>query len=202
MKKIILLLFIPLMINSAQPDLSAGMGISFVTAPDFRDYINYNFGQGNELSTFNSVVEFFAEAAFPVSPDLDLGVEYALNIFSYNTPLFGTGIYEISYNQHMPSALLYYVIKGEGYKLKFGGGGGFRYISLNEKIIKSASYSATGFGLLLRAQGLTLLSKNLFAYIGGDVRLDFPSEIERDNTDNIKLNSLAFGVKLGVSYLF
>ena len=139
---------------------------------------------------------------FPVNDNWDLGVEYAVNIFSYNTPIFGTGIYEISYNQHMPSALIYYVVKGEGYKIKLGGGAGYRYISLSEKIIETVSYSSSGFGMLLRAQGLTLLSGNLYAYIGGDMRLDFPAEIVREQTDNIKLNSLAFGVKLGVSYLF
>ncbi len=202
MKKLLLIILLPLTINFAQLDVSAGMGISFVSAPDLRDYINYNFGQGNQLATFNSVVEFFGETDIPLNNNWDLGIEYAVNIFSYNTPIFGTGIYEISYNQHMPSAVLYYVIKGEGYKIKFGGGAGFRYVSLEEKIIKSVSYSTTGFGMLLRAKGLTLLSGNLYAYIGGDMRLDFPAEITRDKTDNIKLNSIAFGVKLGVSYLF
>ncbi len=202
MKKILMLFILPLTVNFSQPDFSVGMGISFVTAPDLRDYINYNFGQGNQLSTFNSVVEFFAETDYPLNGNLEMGIEYAVNIFSYNTPIFGTGIYEISYNQHMPSALIYYVVKGKGYKVKIGGGAGFRYVSLKEKIIESVSYSTSGFGLLLRAQGLTLLSGNLFAYIGGDIRLDFPAEIVREQTDNIKLNSLAFGVKLGVSYLF
>ncbi len=202
MKKLLILLIFPVITNFAQPDFSAGMGISFVTAPDLRDYINYNFGQGNQLATFNSVVEFFGEVDFPVNDNWDLGVEYAVNIFSYNTPIFGTGIYEISYNQHMPSALIYYVVKGEGYKIKLGGGAGYRYVALDEKIIETVSYSSSGFGMLLRAQGLTLLSGNLYAYIGGDMRLDFPAEIVREQTDNIKLNSLAFGVKLGVSYLF
>ncbi len=197
---IIVLFVIPVLLN-AQTDISVGMGVNFENASNLRDYVNFDILGTDKLSTFNSSVEFFSEVAFPFAKNLQLGFEYAMSIYSVNAAL-GASLYELSYNHHKPTAILYYLIQGEGYKLKFGGGIGFRYITLDEKIIKTTSYSTTGFGFLLRAEAHTLLSKNLFALIAGDFRTDLPSDISKPDGKKIGLKSIGFGVKLGLSYNF
>jgi len=202
MKKTIFIIFFlfPIFLYS-QSEVSIGMGVNFENSSSLRDYVNFDIVGSDQLSTFNSSVEFFGDFMFPLNQNLQLGLEYALSIFSVNTSL-GVSLYELSYNHHKPSVILYYVLKGEGYKLKFGGGVGYRYITLDEKIISTTSYTTSGFGLLLRAEAHTLLSNNLFALISGDFRADLPSEISKSDEKSIDLKSIAFGVKLGLSYNF
>ena len=42
------------------------------------------------------------------------------------------GRYELSYSVLMPTIINYYVIDGQGYNFKFGGGLGLRFASINE----------------------------------------------------------------------
>ena len=107
--------------------------------------------------------------------------------------------------------MAYYVIPGQGYKIKIGGGLGPRFSSLEEKYPSySETYTSTGFGILAKADGSTTLGGNLYAYIGGDLRLDINGSLKRNgenfknkiNNENVNLNSISAGLKLGVVYLF
>jgi len=213
MKKLFLLIFIfPCITIIAQFDLSLSMGLDFKTAPSFRDYVNSNFAPpNNQLSSFSSSVSFSGEVGYHYSSNMQCGIEYSLLLDSYNTPIGSGGKYEISYSSHRPSIILYYVISGQGYKFKFGGGLGLRFISLTEDIFVQTNYTSTGVGILLKADGNTLISENLFALIGVDVRYDLPGEIASENNSKIvnfangeivNLNALSVGIKLGVSYNF
>lgn len=211
MKKIILIVAI-LFSSSlhAQVDVSGGMGISFVNNASLTDYLNIYFPSGTELGSFNSSIEFFIEGDYSVSPDFQVGIEYAYQIFSHNAVYGGGGNYDLSYGHHKPSVLAYYLISGEGYKFKFGGGIGFRYASVEEKILSATTYTTSGFGALLRAQGNTLLGGDVYVNIGVDLRYDLTGEPKNgdqyivDNTinENINLNSLSVGVRVGISYFF
>lgn len=213
MMKNLVKLFVVMMLAatvSAQVDVSAGMGINFINSSSLKDYVNANFQGTEKMNSFNTGVEFFAEADYTLSPSFQMGVEYAMEIFSYNSDFSGgLANYDISYTHHKPSVLAYYVLPGEGYKFKFGGGVGLRYVSVDEEIFQTRNYSSTGFGLLLRAQGHTALGGNFYANIGADMRLDMPGEPENDGTPlgqntggDVNLNSFSVGVKLGVSYFF
>jgi hypothetical protein len=198
----------------AQFEVSGGMGISFLNSPSFRDYLNVSYiPSGEQLSSFNSAVEFFGEVDYSISQDFQLGIEYAYQIYSFSINSSKAGFYEVSYQHHKPTLVAYYVIPGEGYKFKFGGGIGFRYLTLDEQVSNSpqpVNYTTSGLGFLLKIQGHTKLSGNLYANIGADMRYDMPGEPESsgkkifDNSinENVNLNSLSFGVKLGVSYFF
>lgn len=207
------LVFIALMLSSsllfAQVDVSAGMGINFLSQSSVNDYINAGWGSasGNKEGTFVSSVEFFGEAVYTITPSFQLGVEYAQSIYSYTTNYGGK--YDFSYNLHKPSVVAYYVIPGKGYKFRFGGGLGARIGDVKETIQLERSYSASGWGLLARIEGNTSLGGNVYAYIAGDMRYDLPGDIkDGDNYlgeitgETVNLNQLAFGVKLGVSYFF
>ncbi len=212
MKKILFLITLLLFSSStyAQFDFAGGMGISFVNNSSLRDYLQINFPSGSKLSTFNSSVEFFIEGDYSVTTSFQLGLEYAYQIYSYTASFSGTYVYDISYGHHKPSVLAYYVISGNGYKFKFGGGAGLRIISLDEKIMNTVNYSTSRFGVLLKAQGHTLLGGNFYANIGVDLRYDLPGEpkngsnyiVDNSINQNVNINSLSFGIKLGISYFF
>lgn len=207
MKKIILAVLMFSSLVYSQVDISGGMGINFVSSPSLKDYINGNYNQGGEkLNAFSSSVEFFGEITYSISPSFELGIDYALSIYSYNSSTGNSGLYEIDYTLQKPSIVAYYVIPGEGYKFKFGGGAGIRMIDLDEQIIIEQNYTSTGFGFLARAEGHTKLGGNVYAYVGTDLRYDLPGKPENENgklaensSYDVNLNTFSWGIKLGVS---
>jgi hypothetical protein len=213
MKKIFfaILFCLPLLSIKAQWDFSAAMGLDMKYAPSYRDYINYAFAPaGNELSSFSTAIDFSGEVGYLISPTFQAAIEYDIQFDSYNTSVGVAGLYEISYIAHRPSILGYYILGGEGYKFKFGGGVGYRYVSLDEKIISTTNYTASGIGFVAKAEGNTRLGENLFALIGVNLRYDLPGElssggqkiINPGNSENVNMNSLCVGIKLGITYSF
>ena len=206
MKKFITVVFIIILSLQvkAQVDLMGGMGISFQSTPSLNDYLNNIATGSDKLSDFTSAVTFSFEADYAINPAFDMGIEYEAKIYSYNTSFSGLGNYDFSYLAHSPSVLGYYVLQGPGYKFKFGGGVGCWVISIEEKLpIETINYTATGFGLLLKAQAHTLLGGDFYAFIGGDVRYDIIGEAKNGNLvlgSDTNFNTLSVGVKLGVSY--
>jgi hypothetical protein len=204
--------FLSAIIVTAQVDVTAGMGIAFVNNSSLSDYINANFPSDKDLGTFNSSFDLSLEADYTISENFEMGIEYVYNIFAYTTTIFGgAGVYDLSYKHHKPSLLAYYIIPGSGYKFKFGGGVGFRYVDFDEKIIQQVNYSTSGIGFLLRAQGLTTLGGNFYANLGGTFRYDLPGEPATSNGNEIKdqfdggsvnINSIVFSVNIGVTYSF
>jgi len=206
MKKILIVIFISILALTvnAQVDLMGGMGISFQSTPSLKDYLDNVYPNGEKVSDYSSTVTFFFESDYEINPTFDLGVEYEAKIYSYNTTLGGFDTYDFSYLAHSPSVLAYYILQGAGYKFKFGGGLGYRVISIDEKLpIETRTYTATGFGLLLKLQAHTLLGGNFYALIEGDVRYDIIGEAKNGDilmNDGTDFNTLGAGVKLGISY--
>jgi len=213
MKKLLALILISSsIILNAQVEITGGMGVAFVNNSSLKDYINSNFPSEKELGTFNSSFDLSLEADYPISENFQMGIEYVYNIYAYTTTIFGgVGVYDISYNHHKPSILAYYVLPGVGYKFKIGGGIGYRMVDLDEKIYQPVNYTASGFGLLLRAQGLTTLGGNFYANLGGSIRYDMPGDVSASNPNdsghsmedfNVNINSIVFSVNIGVTYIF
>lgn len=217
LKKVISLLLIVFSSSSLfsqQNQLRVDMGIDFINTPSLIDYINQsNFASdGSQLPTFNTAVNFSGEYGRLLSENFQLSFELAYLIYSYNASNIN-GRYDISYGLIMPSALAFYVLSGNGYNFKFGGGAGIRFLSVDETLpasIGSDNYTSTGFGAILRAEGNTLLSGNLYANIITDIRYDFNGEPKGNQgnlhnnvlDENVNFNSLSVGIKLGVSYFF
>ncbi|MFA7229411.1 MAG: hypothetical protein WC061_10280 [Melioribacteraceae bacterium] len=212
MKKIFVLLF--LLIGTpaifAQWDLSLSMGLDFKYSSSFRDYINSSFAApNNQIPSFKSAISFSGEADYKLSESFAVGIEYDLQIDSYNSTYATGGYYEISYYLHRPSLLAYYIIPGAGYQFKFGGGIGPRFISLTEKINSAADYSAAGTGLILKAEGNTMLGKNFYALIGANFRYDRTGDVSssnnvivnRVNGEKLNLSTISFGIYLGVTFI-
>ncbi|KAF0152959.1 MAG: hypothetical protein FD143_636 [Ignavibacteria bacterium] len=192
----------------AQWDFSASMGLDFKSMPNFRDYVNVNFASANnQISSFKSAVAFSTELDYKVAKNFAVGFEYNLQLDSY---LGSLSNYEISYGLHRPSLMAYYLIPGAGYQFKLGGGLGYRYALLREKIITRTDYVSSGIGLLLKAEGNTLLANNFYALIGGNLRYDNTGElangsqniINKSNGEKLNLNSISVGIYLGVTFTF
>jgi hypothetical protein len=211
MKKYFLLLLLITSNIQAQWNISASMGLDFKSSSSFRDYVNTNFSlNGQQVSSFKSTVAFNLEMDYLLTKAFALGIEYNVQIDSYSSPFGAAGIYEIAYNLHRPSMLAYYIISGEGYQFKFGGGLGYRIAALSEKRISNTDYSASGFGVLLKAEGNTMLAKNFYALIGGSFRYDSIGEVANGSQkiinpstqEALNLNSISFGVYLGITITF
>jgi len=210
MKKITYLLLLFLIIPGyAQIKISAGMGIDLVHTSSLEDYINRNFyDPKNEIKTFNKSLSLFGEVDYSVSEKYQLGIELNYSYFLYNSSKFNS--YELVYSVYKPTLILYYVLPGNGYEIKFGAGLGYRYLSLKERIYSTDKYNSSGIGILTKAVGNTALGDNFYGYISVDMRYDYLGEpdgksgkIKNNSTkETLNLNKLSFGIKLGVSYFF
>jgi hypothetical protein len=198
-------ILINIVINSAifgQFDLGAGMGLNFFSAPDLKDYINSNFSSSNEMGSFNTSADFFIEFGYGLNENYQLGFEYTFNIYSFNST-FASGTYDLQLNQHKPSILGYYLIKGVGYKFKVGGGVGLRIAQVDEELYgTTVEYTTSGFGVMVKAQGDTKLGGNFYALIAGELRYDLPGDIETLSGGKFNVNSLGIALKLGTVYYF
>lgn len=195
--------------NFAQIDFRASMGLNFVSAPSVRDYINGNYAPSNEqIGTFNSAVEFGGEVGYEFE-NYQLGFEVAYEMSSFTYPYFGNK-YEFDYGTLFTSLSGYYLIKGEGYKFKFGGGAGPTFYSVDETLPLSTiaqNYSSTGYSLFVRSDAQTKIGTNTFAYIGLDFRYANLGEPKNNSqsinpTSPLSISSVTFGIKLGVVYSF
>jgi hypothetical protein len=213
MKKLLPLILMILWYDSIFPqlELRAGMGIDFASMPSLQDYINQIVGT-DLLGSLNSSIVFSGEADYLLNENYSIGIDAGYLINSY-TSIYDLGKFEFSYNILSPSIMNYYVIRGLGYHFKFGGGLGPRFVSADQMLPGTGvteRYNSTGFGVILRADGNTLLGGNVYANIGADIKYDFNGEPKHNgknlvNTiipEDVSMNSLSFGLRLGVSYLF
>ena len=179
-------------ISSAQTELKATMGINFISIPSVQDYINQSYPLGAEVGTFSSAVIFSLEAGQFLSDNFVLGLEIPYQLFSYNSNV-GSGQYDLTYNSILPSVMAYYALVGNGYNFKIGGGAGPRFVSVNESQKWNGSevdFSSTGFGVVVRLEGNTILGENVYANIGLDVRYDVNGEPSASDGNTITNNVL------------
>lgn len=214
MKKytVVSILLFCLNIFAQDNEIGVTMGIDFVSTPSFKDYINQNYAVGEEMNDFNSAVQFTVKYGRFINPNFMIAAEIGYQIYSYNN-FADLGQYDISANNIFPTALAYYVIAGDGYNFKLGGGAGLRLLYFTEKLpgdVVSTDYTATGVGFLLRAEGTTRIDGNVHAHIGGDIKYDVAGKPESSGTstssnrlfEQVEFNSLIVGIRLGISYYF
>jgi len=211
--KIILFLILCSAGAYAQYSVRAGMGISFLDAPSLIDYININFAPANQqLASFTTAINFNGEFDYSINETYQAGVDFNYFLNSYNFSSIN-GIYKMDYNILMPTLVNYYVISGAGYSFKFGGGIGPRFVSVSEQLPGTPSatnYTSTGFGFLARADGNTLLSKDLFANIGVDFKYDINGKpanggkylYNSATSENVNFNMFSVVIRLGLTYIF
>lgn len=189
-----------------QNEIRGSMGIDFVSIPSLKDYLDKL--PYEELNDLNSAINFSGSYGRMISETFQLQAEFSYLLYSFTSSDI-TGQYDLTYSILMPSLISYYVLTGAGYNFKFGGGVGVRFLTAEESLPGTGSkdkYNSTGYGFILRAEGNTAISQNVFAHIGADARYDFigkPDETAGINSiGNVDFSSLSFGVRLGISYQF
>jgi hypothetical protein len=207
------LVFIFTSIMFPQTEVRGSMGIDFISSPSLSDYINQKYAPPyDQLKSFTSAVVFSVEGDMFIKENYQVGLElsYLLNSFTYNSDL-GLGSYDLTYKIIMPAIVNYYVIQGTGYEFKFGGGIGIPFVIVDEKIwgtVSSNKYNSTGLGIILRADGNTVLSGNVYANIGADLKYGFNGKPKNGNqyivneasNENVNFNSFSVGIHLGITY--
>lgn len=195
--------------------VGGGMGVSTVSAGDVVDYMNTLVAPSERIDEFGTAVEFFISPELQLNSSWGIKAEYSYLLKSYNvTGGGGLGTYEFTYDVHMPTLVLQYLIIREGYLFKFGAGVGFHLASFSERYpssIDELKFTAQGLGGKLEAAGHTSLGDNLYGMIAGDLRLDFLGGLESESgqklrsrvgQDEVSLDFFSVGIKFGLVYYF
>ncbi len=192
--------------------ISAGMGVDEVAATHIVNYVNTTAVAGQTADQFATAVDFFGAAEIPLGEEYGLKAEYTYLFKSYTFVSVYGGTNEVFYALQMPSLIGQYVITGEGYFVKFGGGFGYHFGSMEEKRSLYATTStskATGPGFVLEAAGQTAFDEHLFGYIGGDLRWEFLGTLKDAQGAAVSslgqtatLNLFSAGLKFGLIYYF
>ena len=196
-------------------DLTAGLGIAVQSAPWIANYINALTQPtlDQRVDQFNSVAEFYVVPELQVSKEWSAGVEYSLLIKSYTiNGSSGFSRTDISYQVQMPSVLVHYLVFGEGYRLKLGGGIGYHFVRFDQtfsSIGTGETLKSSGLGFKLDATGNTKFDETFYGSIGIDLRWDFLGTLSREATvpqtarsgpDLPKMSFFNAGVKFGVTF--
>jgi len=194
--------------------ISAGLGIGAHNAVAITDYINaiVQPPPDQRLDDFGSAIEFFVTPEMQVADQWSVALEYSLLVKSHSPGSIGAGGSEINYYIHMPTAIVHYLIPGEGYWLKLGGGIGYHYAVLDQRLFGSSqqtSFTASGGGLKIEAVGNTRFDESFYASIGVDLRWGFGGAFNNSSQGDAsygpttaRLEFFNIGLKLGVAFLF
>ncbi|MEK6756492.1 MAG: hypothetical protein AABZ02_10115 [Bacteroidota bacterium] len=196
-------------------DITLGMGVGAHSAPSIVDYINAVAQPRAEqrLDEFTSAVEFFVVPELQLADEWSAGIEYSLLLKSYSLDdRSGYLRSDISYQVHMPTVLVQYLLFGEGYRLKVGGGVGYHLVRFNQNFYAYGSeetFRAEGLGVKLSAIGNTQFDETFYGSIGIDLRWDFLGTLKRgDGSEAIdritkavpKMNFFTLGLKFGIMF--
>lgn len=198
--------------TSGGVEVTAGMGVCAINAPDVTDWINNTTGGSERVQSFTTAVEFFGAAGARISDVWRLKAEYGYVLTSYNrTAQLGPA--EFFVWMHLPSVLLEYVFADEGlYLLKAGIGAGYHFGGVEERYaFLDIRYTAQGIGIVAELEGNTALSDHLFAYLGVSARWEALDELQDPNggtaggaayTPAPTMQMFGLGARLGMSYYF
>ncbi len=192
-----------------------GMGINIVRAADLVDYINTTAMFSQRVADWGTAVNFFGGAEMSINENWGVKIDYSYLFNSYAFIGTNNGTYELFYSVQAPSLLVQRVIKGNGFFIKFGAGGGPRFGYLQQKFSQygtQTEYHARGLGVKCELVGQTAFDEHFFGYIGGGLNGEFIGELKNNSSSksldpsalsrNVTLNYFAAGLHLGVTYYF
>lgn len=195
--------------------ISAGMGVSANSAPSIVDYVNAvaqpPFDQ--RADEFSASTEFFVVPEYQISDEWSIAVDYSYHLKSYGfDSQSGAGRMEFTHSVHMPMVVVHYLIPGQGYWLKVGGGVGYHVGSFTESFLgvgQETTLRATGFGTKLEAVGNTVFDDHFYGSIGLDLRWVFGSTFKTPSGQTKsylnftpQMSFFSVGLKFGVMVLF
>jgi hypothetical protein len=192
--------------------ISAGLGVTVINATDIVDFVNAQLQGYSRQDDFATAAEFFGDVEFQVNECWSAKLEYAYLLKSYNVPSPYGQDFVYSYNIHMPTAIVHYIVSGTGYIVQFGGGLGYHIARFTEDITStSQSYHSSGLGVKLEIEANTAFDEHLFGYVGGDIRDDIMARFKDDagnpltilgSGSTVSMSFFSLGLKFGLSYFF
>lgn len=195
-------------------DFTLGLGVDMHSAPSLVNYIN-SVAQptpDQKVNRYETAGEFYAVPEFQVSDEWSVGIEYSLFTKSYSiNSRSGFSRYDLSYQIHMPGVLVHYLVLGEGFRLKLGGGVGYHFVKFDESfsgIGSLGTLKGDGPAFKLDAIGNTKFDETFYGSIGVDLRWDFLGTMKR-NGAAAQASTLATppsmtffnaGIKFGITF--
>ena len=188
--------------------LSAGMGISALSAPSTVDYIN----GASQAASADKVSEFFSVTEFTLTPEVRIaerwsaGIDYMFRIKSASVR-GGGGQSQFELSSHHLGLVAHYLIEGESYLVRLGGGGALVVGRFSQALFGNpvfSDFSARGGSIKIEAVGDTKFDDHLYGTIGVDMRWVFGetyhdgSREVRVGTNKAGISSFALGLKLGI----
>jgi hypothetical protein len=186
--------------------ITAGLGVSAHSDPSLINYLNTltSPSPDQRLSDFSSASEFFITPEVQMSNEWAVALEYSYLLKSYN--IVGGYQWDFSYSVQMPTLLVHYLVAGDGYWLKFGGGPGLAFGSLTEQFVEtgaSENSKASGPALKVEAVGNTKFDEHFWGSIGVDLRWVHAGSFKggiQSSAPTPKLDFFSAGVKFGVTF--
>jgi hypothetical protein len=186
--------------------ITGGLGVGAHSDPTITNYVNALTlpTPDQKLSDFTSASEFFVTPEFQVSEEWSVGLEYSYLVKSYN--VIGSYQWDFSYSAQMSTLLVHYLIPGDGYWLKFGGGVGYAFGDLSEQFVQTGAgerSKASGPAFKLEAVGNTKFDEHFFGSIGVDLRWVYAGSFKGGIVSTApapKLDFFSAGVKFGVTF--
>ncbi len=186
--------------------ITAGLGVSAHWDPTILDYINALTipSPDQKLAGFATASEFFITPEVQVSDDWSVGLEYSYFLKSYNV----SGFYQwnFSYTAQLPTLLVHYLVPGEGYWLKFGGGPGYAFGNLSSEFLQTGSTeraTTNGPSFKIEAVGNTEFDEHFWGSIGVDLRWVYAGSFKVATVGSAPVPTLDFfdaGIKFGVTF--
>jgi hypothetical protein len=171
--------------------ITLGLGVGEQSAPALVNYISAVARPriDERLDEFNTVVKFSIYPELQVADEWSVGLEYGLLLKSYSlTDRSGLLRTDISYQVHMPTVLVQYLVSGEGYRLKAGGGIGYHIARFTQGFPTygtEESFHTGGPGVKLGAVGNTRFDETFYGSIGVDLQWDFLGALKRGDGSEV-----------------
>lgn len=192
--------------------VSAGMGISALSGPSVVDYINSasQAVSSEKVSEFVSATEFSFTPEVRVTEHWSVGVDYMFRIKSLAVRGSG-GQSQFEVSSHHVGFVVHYLIEGEGYLVRLGGGGAMASGSFSQALFGNpvfSDFSARGGSMKVEAVGDTKFDDHLYGTIGADMRWVFGQSYHNGSREvkvgtlKAGLSSFALGLKLGILVRF
>lgn len=194
-----------------------GMGISYSDNKSLNNFIayelpNYNtIPPGQELSDFNTGIEFFGSVERQLLSNFSLKADYSYFLKSNNL----TGYYpnsDFTYYNHQIYLLANYIIPEEYFLIKIGAGAGYLFSSLSATNLGfENSYTSTGLGTKLEGVINFQISSSVAVHLNGFLYKTFQGKLKDKNdielksrsNESVDLSSFGLGLRIGVEiYVF
>jgi hypothetical protein len=195
--------------------VTLGLGVGELSAPSLVNYMSAVAQPrvDERLDEFTTVVKFSIAPELQVADEWSVGLEYGLLLKSYSlddrSGLLRT---DISYQVQMPTLLVHYLVFGEGYRLKAGGGIGYHFAKFTQSFPTygtEETFHTGGIGVTIGAVGNTKFDETLYGSIGVDLQWDFLGALKRGDGSVVvdkatgmtpKMNFFTIGLTFGVMF--